>query len=247
MTSGDRIEVMAGDRLEMPSATLICARFERPRRVCSDTCWNGGVHGAAEAVANHQMQPGAVGSTQELDGYCRRLLNGHQLPAGTILQLTSACLMDGGLAQEDGGGFAVTAVVTAGVNHNAVCAGDPAAYEEIADGEYRPFECGTINSMIFVDADVPFDGLLHGLTVVAECKTDELMRRAVRSHYSAAGATGTGTDTTTVVCNPFAAQKRTTTSTHSRLGMAIARATRRALTQALAAEGKWVTSGGSGA
>jgi len=242
--AGERIPVIEGDCLQMLAAEVACARFARPRRVVSDTCWNGGFQIEAEAVANHQMRPEEVQSAQAFQQYCRDLLGLHQLPATTVLQLTAARLLDGGLGREDGGGFPVTALVTAGVSHNAVWAGDAAGYEEVAAGEYQGWAPGTINSMIFIDADVACEAMLHGFTVVAECKADEILRRGIRSHYSDALATGTGTDTTTIVCNPFSLHKRATASTHSRLGMAIARAVRSALSQALAAGGQEMAAGG---
>lgn len=230
------LQVIEQDRVEWPAAELVCIRFARPRRVCSDTCWNGGLHSAALAVANHRMQPESVDSTEQLGQYCGDLLERHHLPASTVLQLTAANLPGGGAGIEDGGGFAVTALVTAGVHHNAVCAGDAAGYDETAAGVYRNWQPGTINSILFMDADVSVDALLHAFTVIAECKTDVMLRRRLRSHFSDALATGTGTDTTTLVCNPFSAYRRTTTSTHSRLGMAIARAARTALEEALDAD-----------
>lgn len=229
------LQVIDCDCVEVPGGDLVCVRFARPRRVCSDACWNGGLHAAALAVANHRMKPESVASTAEFQKYCGSLLEQHRLPASTILQLTAARL-PGGAGVEDGGGFPVTALITAGVSHNAVCAGDAAGYDETAAGEYRDWQPGTINSMVFVDADLSAEALLHVFTVVAECKADELIRRGVRSHVSDAVATGTGTDTTTIVCNPFSKQKRTTSSTHSRLGMAIARALRPALKEVLEAD-----------
>lgn len=227
------LQVIEEDRLEMPVAELVCIRFARPRRVCSDTCWNGGLHSAVLAVANHRMRPESVGSTEQFGQYCGDLLDRHRLPASTVLQLTAANLLGGGAGSEDGGGFAVTALVTAGVRHNAVCAGDAAGYDEAAAGVYCDWQPGTINSILFIDADISTDALLHVFTVIAECKTDAMQRRRLRSHHSDALATGTGTDTTTLVCNPFSAHRRTTTSTHARLGMAIARAARTALEEAL--------------
>lgn len=230
------LQMIEDDRVEMPMAELVCIRFARPRRVCSDTCWNGGLHSAALAVANHRMRPESVGSTEQFGQYCCDLLERHDLPASTVLQLTAANLLGGGAGVEDGGGFAVTALVTAGVRHNAVCAGDAAGYDETAAGVYRDWQPGTINSTLFIDADLSLDALLHVFTVMAECKTDAMLRRHLRSHHSHALATGTGTDTTTLVCNPLSAHRRTTTSTHSRLGMAVARAARTALEEALDAD-----------
>src|SRR5262249_30191973 len=146
---------------------------------------------------------------------------------------TRACVLEGGLSCEEAGGLLVSVFASAGVRSNAVWAGDQASYEEGPDGAFVPIDPGTINVMVFVQAQLEAAVLPRIFTIVAEVKTDLLRERQVRSCYSSRIATGTGTDSTIVVSDSHPLRKLSTASTHSLLGMAIARATRAAIAQAL--------------
>jgi len=232
----DRFRVLSDAWLCPLSPQTVGARFLRPKVVLSDASWNGGWLNRCMGVANHQMKHRAVCSREELHDYCRSLLTGHDLFPETSLQLTAANVLKGGLVCEQSHGLSVTVFASAGVRNNAVWAGDPASYQEQAEGEFVPISPGTINVMVFVEAKLEEAVLPRIFTVVAEAKTNLLSERKIRSCYSSRIATGTGTDSTIVVSDPDAPRRLSTASTHSALGMAVARATRAAIAQALDSE-----------
>lgn len=236
MRLDDRFRVLSDSWLSPLSPQTVGARFLRPKVVLSDATWNGGWLKRCLGVANHQMKHQEVRSREDLHDYCRSLLTHHSLCPETSLQLTAADVLEGGLVCERPHGVSVTIFASAGVRDNAVWAGDPASYQEQEDGEFVPISPGTINVMVFVEADLEEAVLPRIFTVVAEAKTNLLSERGIRSCYSSRIATGTGTDSTIVVSDPDAPRRLSTASTHSALGMAVARATRAAIAQALDSE-----------
>lgn len=233
MKLDNRFKVLSDAWLSALSPQMVGTKFSRPKVVLSDATWNGGWLPRCMGVANHQMNHREVRSREELHSYCQSLLTRHDLFPETSLQLTAADVLGGGLACERPHGLSVSVFASAGVRHNAVWAGDPATYQEQPDGEFVPISPGTINVMVFVEADLEPAVLPRIFTVVAEAKTDLLSERGIKSCYSSRVATGTGTDSTIVVSDPDARRRLSTASTHSALGMAVARATRAAIAQAL--------------
>jgi adenosylcobinamide hydrolase len=230
---GDKFKVLSDSSLMAVNSQTVAVRFPRPKLVLSDAIWNGGWCSECLGVANHQIIDNDFESTDQVDEYCRSVLASSELPAETALQLTAAPVLAGGLFSDSGGGAMITVFASAGVKHNAVWAGDPASYEEREEGQFVPLQPGTINVTVFVDAQLAPGALPRIFTIVAEAKTDLLRERRVTSCYSSKIATGTGTDSTIVVADPNALRRFSTTSTHSRLGTAIAGATRMAIAEAL--------------
>jgi adenosylcobinamide hydrolase len=230
-------KVLSDCHLLVLSPQTAAVRFARPKLVLSDASWNGGWLPECMGVANHQMDLNTAHAKVDVQEYCSSLLRRHNLDPQTSLQLTGAAVVRcGGLSCEDAGGVPVTVVASAGVRHNAVCAGDQASYEENANNEFVPIAPGTINVTVFVQARLEPAVLPRLFTVVAEAKADLLRERQVRSCYSSRIATGTGTDSTIVVSDSDASRRLTTGSTHSALGMAVARAARAAIAQALGSD-----------
>jgi adenosylcobinamide hydrolase len=230
---GDRFRVLSDSSLTAVSAQTIAVRFQSPKTVLSDAVWNGGWFSDCLGVANHQIIGTEFESSDQLHDYCRSVLLFSDLPAETSLQLTAAPVLAGGLVCDFDSGVMITVFASAGVHHNAVCAGDPASYDECEEGRFVPLSPGTINVLVLVDAQLAPAALPRVFTIVAEAKTDLLRERRVMSCYSSRIATGTGTDSTIVVADPNALRRFSTTSTHSRLGTVIASATRMAIAKAL--------------
>src|SRR5471032_2130111 len=89
----------------------------------------------------------------------------------------------------------VTAIVTAGVQTNAVCAGDPSSWRETAEGFKKVAAvAGTINTILLINRSMTPAALARTVMTMTEGKSAALQRLAVPSCYSADLATGTGTD-----------------------------------------------------
>jgi adenosylcobinamide amidohydrolase len=128
----------------------------------------------------------------------------------------------------------VTAVVTAGVEGNATCAGDPANWRETGTGfEKMPAYAGTINTMLLVSVPLTVAALARAVITMTEGKSAALQRLVVPSRQSADLATGTGTDQYCVATPINAGVAFTSTSPHVKLGELIGRAARTATQEAL--------------
>src|SRR5688572_6286960 len=88
----------------------------------------------------------------------------------------------------------VLAIVTAGVETNAVCAGDPALSRETSEGVVSAVPVGTINTILLSNMPLARGALARTVITMAEAKSAALQRLAVPSCYSSDLATGTGTD-----------------------------------------------------
>jgi adenosylcobinamide amidohydrolase len=129
----------------------------------------------------------------------------------------------------------VTAVVTAGVEGNATCAGDPANWRETATGFERvPAYAGTINTMLLINTPLTVAAHARAVVTMTEGKSAALQRLMVPSRQSSDLATGTGTDQY-CAATPLtpAAVAMTSTSTHVKLGELIGQVTRTATQEAL--------------
>ncbi len=65
--------------------------------------------------------------------------------------------------------FTVTAIVTAGINVNAVRVGDPTTWHE-RSGTYFEVMSGTINILLHIDADLAPGALVNALVTCTESK-----------------------------------------------------------------------------
>jgi adenosylcobinamide amidohydrolase len=129
---------------------------------------------------------------------------------------------------------AVTAVVTAGVQGNATCAGDPAAWRETGAGmESVPAYAGTINTMLLIDRPVTAAVLSSIVMTMTEGKSAALQRLSVPSRYSPDLATGTGTDQFTVAAPLDGGPPLRSASTHVKLGELVGVAMRDGVVEAL--------------
>jgi adenosylcobinamide amidohydrolase len=130
--------------------------------------------------------------------------------------------------------IAVTAVVTAGVQTNAVCGGDPAAWREAPDGTVKvPPVAGTINTALLINVPVSPAALARVAVTMTEGKAAALQRLAIPSCYSADLATGTGTDQYCIAAPIDGRKPLTSASPHMKFGEIIGVAVREATLEAL--------------
>jgi adenosylcobinamide amidohydrolase len=128
----------------------------------------------------------------------------------------------------------VTAVVTAGVQTNAVCAGDPAMWRETEGGTTKVAAvAGTINTMVLVSVPLTPAALARLVVTMTEAKSAALQRLAVPSCYSKDLATGTGTDQYAVAAPIEGRPPLTSASPHMKLGEITGLAVRDATIEAI--------------
>jgi adenosylcobinamide amidohydrolase len=155
-------------------------------------------------------------------------------PAATAMMGTAANMNYAGIVTGVDNDVTVTAVVTAGVESNAACAGDPARWRETAAGFERvPEYAGTINTLLLIGVPLTDAGLARAVVTMTEGKSAALQRLAVPSRQSPDLATGTGTDQYCVAAPLDGPTVLTSTSLHVKLGEVIGRATRDATLEAL--------------
>lgn len=213
-----------------------------PHVVLSTSFKNGGERSGLQYLVNHQSCEGSdhrerheIISEIGQDGYhdvvCRQLGLDPSLVAmmGTAANMNYASMVE---ARDEG--VCVTAVVTAGVQGNAACAGDPADWHETEDGWKKIVaSAGTINTMLFISRPLTPGALARAVVTMTEAKSTALTRLAVGSRYSRDAATGTGTDQYCLAAPRDGTKPLTSTSPHVKLGELIGVAVRDATLEAL--------------
>ena len=152
------LDLPGGDELYHYKKSLVL-KFSGPRDVVSTGPNNGGYRRDLTAVFNNDCNPGGgmpCGIEAETYEKHMELLASKQLGLDprTCTGLSTAAHMENAAIEcmkyED---FTVTAIVTAGINVNAVRVGDPTTWHERA-GTYFEVMSGTINILLHIDADL---------------------------------------------------------------------------------------------
>jgi adenosylcobinamide hydrolase len=213
-----------------------------PHCVLSTSSRNGGQTENLRYLVNHQSCEGTDHRERHthitemgMDGYhdaaCREIEIDGDLAAvmGTAANMNYAAI-----SQHRDNAMLVTAVVTAGVQGNAACAGDPATWRETETGwEKVPTVGGTINTMLLMNHSLTEGALARSVVTMTEAKTAALQQLAIGSLYSKDLATGTGTDQFCVGSPLDAGKPLTSTSPHAKLGELIGLAVKDATLEAL--------------
>jgi adenosylcobinamide amidohydrolase len=221
---------------------FLIAELLVPHRVLSTSLQQGGESESLRYILNHQSCEGAGHREREayitglgLEGYhdavCREIGIDAQSAAsmGTAANMNYAAIRE----QQDGN-VRVTAVVTAGVQGNAACAGDAAGWRETESGwDKIPPAGGTINTMLFLSHPLTRGALARAVITMTEAKSAALARLAIRSRYSKDPATGTGTDQYAIAVPLDGGKPLTSTGPHVKLGELIGVAVRDATSEAL--------------
>jgi adenosylcobinamide hydrolase len=221
---------------------FLIAELLKPHRVLSTSMRNGGQTETLRYLVNHQSCEGSdhrerhthitgIGTENYHDAACGEMgLDGNLAAVmGTAANMNYAAI-----AQHRDGAMLVTAVVTAGVQGNAACAGDPASWRETETGwEKVPTIGGTINTILLINHSLTEGALARAVVTMTEAKTAALHELAVSSLYSKNLATGTGTDQFCVGAPLDAGKPLTSTSPHAKLGELIGLAVKEATLEAL--------------
>jgi adenosylcobinamide amidohydrolase len=232
----------------MPSATIrrsgrfVVADLLEPHRVLSTSVRHGGQVDHLRYLVNHQSCEGAGHADRHrvmlehgLDGYHDLVCRDLDLPAAeTAIMGTAANMNYVAIVTETDESVTVAAAVTAGVEGNATCAGEPANWRETGAGmEKVPAYAGTINTILLVNQPVTPAALARIVVTMTEGKSAALQRLAVPSRLHVDLATGTGTDQYCVAAPLSDRRPLTSASTHVKLGELVGLATRTATLEAL--------------
>ena len=234
--------------LTMPTSVVrrygrfVVADLKGPCLVLSTSARNGGQVGHVRHIVNHQSCEGA-GHTERArfitdrgqeayhDGVCDEL----ELPSdATVVMGTAANMQYAALSTRQDDDVMVAAVVTAGVQTNATCAGDPAGWRETSSGTAQAAAvAGTVNTILLVNRPLTPAALARTVVTMTEAKSAALQRLAVPSCYSSDLATGTGTDQFCIAAPSDGDRPLTSASPHMKFGEILALAVREATAEAL--------------
>jgi len=222
---------------------FIIVELEGLHRAATTSANNGGIDAAVRHLVNHQScearehadryaEIAALGPEGYHDAVCKELALD---PASTAVMGTAANMIYAAHEAASFGDVRVDAIVTAGVDGNAVCAGDPAEWIETPGGWNKtPKAGGTINTIVVVNEPLRPEAQIRALITITEGKSAALMELGVASRYSQDLATGTGTDQI-CLASPVAPDRYAyaSASPHTKLGEMLGRATRAATKHAL--------------
>lgn len=217
----------------------LIAELSGPHLVLSTSVRNGGQTHGVRYIGNHQSCEGtahqerhefirAYGPERYHDAVCKEM----GLPPDEAALLGTAANMNyAAIVTREDETLVATAVVTAGVQGNAACAGDPAHWRE-GDQGWQKVD-GTINTMLFINRPLTEAAMAQAVVTMTEGKSAALQRLGVASLYSTNLATGTGTDQYAIAAPTEGVPRLTSASPHVKLGELIGGAVRDATLEAL--------------
>ena len=221
----------------MREGRFLIARLQTPHQVLSTSAYRGGLCNDIRYLVNHQSCEGKghdvrfallkqLGET----GYHHHVCAERNWPPEQVaLMGTAANVNYAACVVETYAELRVCAVVTAGVEGNAGCAGDRATWHEEGDSH-----AGTINTMLFVNWPLSPGALARAVVTMTEGKSAALRDLAVASRYSCDLATGTGTDQYGIAAPLDSTRKpKTSAGHHAKLGELIGTAVRKATLEGL--------------
>jgi adenosylcobinamide amidohydrolase len=221
---------------------FLVAELLHPHRVMSTSRKNGGQRNDVRYLVNHQSCEGKdhkerqtfmmeMGLDQYHDSVCREI---GIAPSAVALMGTAANMNYASMVECNANDVSVTAVVTAGLQGNAACAGEPTTWRETQNGwEKIPPFAGTINTILLLNQPLSEGAMAGAVVTMTEAKTAALQKLSIRSLYSPDFATGTTTDQYCIASPIEGAFSFKSISTGVELGELIGRAVRDATLEAL--------------
>jgi len=222
---------------------FVIAELNGPHSVTSTSSRVGGMRNDIQFLVNHQSCEGAGHAARGslmmelgMDGYHDNVCSELNLNSSSAAVMgTAANMVYAAHERATFGDMQVDAVVTAGVEGNAACAGDPAQWVETSNGWSKLAEvAGTINTIIVVNQPLKPEAQIRALLTETEGKTAALIELGISSRYSMDLATGTGTDQICLAA-PLDETRYSygATHPHSKLGELLGHAARTATKHAL--------------
>ncbi|WP_303863937.1 adenosylcobinamide amidohydrolase [Alkalibaculum bacchi] len=225
-----------GDEVHRYQKSIVIP-FQGERKVISTSVLNGGYQESIKAIFNHDANPGAgMACVLRTDSYYNDMrLVSQELgldPESTTGISTAASMENVSIKTATFEDLTVTAIVTGGVEVNGGRVGDPAFYHE-QKGKVEKIPEGTINIILYIDADLSEGTMARAVVTCTEAKTAALQELMAGSNYSRGLATGSGTDGTIVVANSQSQLLLTNAGKHSKLGELIGVTVKSAVKEAL--------------
>ena len=227
----------------------ILVSFSGKRKVLSTAPFNGGYRTDLTAALNHDGNYGRGCQVEmKADSYSEHMrltLREIGLAETTTVGLETAAQMENAsVITESFKDLSVTAITTAGIEASGGRVGDPAVwYEETGrKGEKEPDQSGmesltikpgTINTILYIDADLYEGTMARALVTATEAKTaalQELLAPSVNSHGI---ATGSGTDGIIIIANAESDLFLTDAGKFSKLGELIGKTVKQSVKEAL--------------
>lgn len=224
------------------SGRFLVADLLRPHHVLSTSVRHGGQVDDLQHLVNHQSCEATAHSERHrviteggLERYHDHVCAEIALPPqNTALMGTAANMNYASVVTAVDHVVEVTAIVTAGVEGNATCAGEPANWRETENGmEKVPAYAGTINTILLLSVPVTASTLARAVVTMTEGKSAALARLSVPSRHSSDLATGTGTDQYCLAAPRVGQTALTSASPHVKLGELIGSSVRDATIEAL--------------
>ncbi|WP_407431421.1 adenosylcobinamide amidohydrolase [Methanobrevibacter sp.] len=195
----------------------IFIKFFNKRNTLSTSVLNGGIQNDLDFVFNHHLSQDNIDylENHDLDEYLVKLCSNYNFdPLKSTGLVTLALMKNLSIVTKKYKQLEVTAVTTAGVRVNAVCAGDDASYYE----ENGEFNFGTINTILLINSKLDDNVLAEAFMVASEAKSVALNNLKIPSQFSNNFATGTGTDGLIIASNLDSGNSITNAGKHSKLG-----------------------------
>lgn len=220
----------------------IYIEFTGKRRVLSTSVLNGGIQEGLTGIFNYNCLADDYECSLAEKTYEEELkTNGKSLglEGENITGISTAAWMEYvAISEETFEDLTVSAIVTGGVDKNAVRVGDPAAYYE-KDGVFHIFKNetkitpGTINIILNINQNLPGGVLTRALVTATEAKVTAVQELMLGSLYSTGIATGSGTDGTIIISDATATSVLTDAGEHCKLGELIGKTVKSAVKEAL--------------
>lgn len=231
-------QILKTDGFLTAEDSVIVCRFSSPRLVLSTSLFNGGFL-LADAVFNKRLDI-YVDNERDLPGgsmehYLSLMAQEQNLDKERSTGLLTAAHMSSrGYSMLAFKGVIVEVVATAGVEVNAVRAGESARYYETTGG----FQSigGTINILVFTNVKLSQGTMAKALVSITEAKTAALQELKVVNPFTLQLATGTGTDGIILGTDPNADILLQDAGTQAKFGELLCRATKNAIKQSLSKE-----------
>ncbi len=217
----------------------IFINFNHERNVISNSVLNGGINDNLKTLFNHHLSQENINylENHDLSDYLTEFCENYGFEASESSGLvTLARMRNLSIITKKYKKLEVTAITTAGVRVNAVCAGDDASYYE-EDGK---FHAGTINTILLINSRLDDNALTEAFMTASEAKTVALNNLKIPSQFSNAFATGTGTDGLIIASDLDSTNLLTNAGKHSKLGELIAKSVIESIGAAIGKQ-VWIT------